>query len=93
MVMEGRQVELESCFANVQKVASVYHPYSMPYEHFDVFYCRTPVQSHSFPRRARDRRRHFRARLGSAVLQSFCLLEAHGVFLAALRKQQYSLNF
>jgi hypothetical protein len=49
MVMEGRQVELESCFASVQKVASVYHPYSMPYEHFDVFYCRTPVQSHSFP--------------------------------------------
>lgn len=34
IVMEGRQEELESRFA------SVYHPYSMPYEHFDVFYCR-----------------------------------------------------
>lgn len=40
IVMEGRQEELESRFASVQKVASVYHPYSMPYEHFDVFYCR-----------------------------------------------------
>jgi hypothetical protein len=40
IVMEGRQEDLESRFASVQKVASVYHPYSMPYEHFDVFYCR-----------------------------------------------------
>ena len=40
IVMAGRQQDLESRFAEVQKVASVYHPYSMPYEHFDVFYCR-----------------------------------------------------
>jgi hypothetical protein len=42
IVMAGRQQDLESRFADVQKVASVYHPYSMPYEHFDVFYCRAP---------------------------------------------------
>ena len=40
IVMEGRQEDLEQRFSSVQKVASVYHPYSMPYEHFDVFYCR-----------------------------------------------------
>jgi 4-amino-4-deoxy-L-arabinose transferase-like glycosyltransferase len=40
IVMDGRQSTLESQFATVQKVASVYDPYSMPYEHFDVFYCR-----------------------------------------------------
>ena len=40
IVMAGRQQDLESRFAGVQKVASVYHPYCMPYEHFDVFYCR-----------------------------------------------------
>jgi 4-amino-4-deoxy-L-arabinose transferase-like glycosyltransferase len=40
IVMDGRQTDLESRFAEVQNVASVYHPYSMPYEHFDVFYCR-----------------------------------------------------
>ncbi len=40
IVMAGRQQDLESRFAQVQKVASVYHPYSMPYEHFDIFYCR-----------------------------------------------------
>ena len=34
------QERLEQLFVSVQKVASVYHPYSMPYEHFDVFYCR-----------------------------------------------------
>jgi hypothetical protein len=32
--------ELEGWYANVEKVAAVNHPYSMPYEHFDVFYCR-----------------------------------------------------
>jgi len=40
IVMHGRQEDLESKFAEVQKVASVYNPYSMPFEHFDVFYCR-----------------------------------------------------
>jgi len=40
IVMQGQQQDLERRFASVEKVASVYHPYSMPYEHFDVFYCR-----------------------------------------------------
>jgi 4-amino-4-deoxy-L-arabinose transferase-like glycosyltransferase len=40
IVMDGNQGRLEAQFATVQKVASVYHRYSMPYEHFDVFYCR-----------------------------------------------------
>ena len=40
IVMAGRLDDLEERFASVQKVATVYHPYSMPYEHFDVFYCR-----------------------------------------------------
>ena len=40
IVMDDRQERLEQLFAFVRKVASIYHPYSMPYEHFDVFYCR-----------------------------------------------------
>ena len=40
IVMQGQQQDLERYYASVEKVASVYHPYSMPYEHFDVFYCR-----------------------------------------------------
>ena len=39
IVMHGEQKDLESKFAAVQKVARVEHPYSMPSEHFDVFYC------------------------------------------------------
>ncbi len=45
IVMQGQQQDLEQRFTTVQKVASVYHPYSMPYEHFDVFYCRGLKQS------------------------------------------------
>jgi 4-amino-4-deoxy-L-arabinose transferase-like glycosyltransferase len=40
IVMDGQQQDLQRLFTSVQKVASVYHPYSMPYEHFDIFYCR-----------------------------------------------------
>jgi 4-amino-4-deoxy-L-arabinose transferase-like glycosyltransferase len=40
IVMADRQEVLESLFSEVRKVARVEHPYSMPYEHFDVFYCR-----------------------------------------------------
>ena len=40
IVMAGQQEELEQSFASVEKVASVGHPYAMPYEHFDIFYCR-----------------------------------------------------
>jgi hypothetical protein len=40
IVMHGDREDLESKFADVRKVARVDHPYSMPFEHFDVFYCR-----------------------------------------------------
>jgi hypothetical protein len=40
IVMAGRQSSLEGAYESVRKVATVYHPYSMPYEHFAVFYCR-----------------------------------------------------
>jgi len=40
IVMDDSQERLEQMFASVQKVASVYHPYSMPYENVDLFYCR-----------------------------------------------------
>jgi hypothetical protein len=40
IVLAGREKDLERRFASVAKVAHVYHPYSMPYEHFDIFYCR-----------------------------------------------------
>ena len=40
IVMDDSESQLESLFASVRKVAHVYHPYSMPYEHFDVYYCR-----------------------------------------------------
>ncbi|HJT88460.1 MAG TPA: hypothetical protein VJ732_11400, partial [Bryobacteraceae bacterium] len=39
IVLDDRQERLEQLFASVRKVAHVAHPYSMPYEHFDVFYC------------------------------------------------------
>jgi hypothetical protein len=29
-------------FESVEKVGTVYHPLSMPYQHFDVFLCRRP---------------------------------------------------
>jgi 4-amino-4-deoxy-L-arabinose transferase-like glycosyltransferase len=40
IVMDDRQDELEKLFREVRKVARVEHPYSMPHNHFDVFYCR-----------------------------------------------------
>ena len=39
IVLQGRLEKLQDQFATVTKVATVYHPYSMPSEHFDVFYC------------------------------------------------------
>ena len=45
IVMQGRQDDLERRFASVRKVARVAHPYSMPYEHIDIFYCRGLNQS------------------------------------------------
>jgi len=40
IVMAGRQQDLERRFDSVRKVAGVYHPYSMPRDHFDIYYCR-----------------------------------------------------
>ena len=40
IVMDDRKDRLEANFTSVEKVGEVFHPYSMPYEHFDVFYCR-----------------------------------------------------
>lgn len=40
IVMQGSQKELEQIYSSVRKVAHVSHPYSMPYEHFDVYYCK-----------------------------------------------------
>lgn len=39
IVLDDRQERLERLFTRVQKVGHVDHPYSMPYQHFDVFYC------------------------------------------------------
>jgi hypothetical protein len=40
IVMHADERDLQAKFAEVQKVAHVDHPYSMPFEHFDVYYCR-----------------------------------------------------
>jgi Dolichyl-phosphate-mannose-protein mannosyltransferase len=40
IVMGDRQEVLESKFDFVQRVAHVSHPYAMPSEHIDIFYCR-----------------------------------------------------
>jgi hypothetical protein len=40
IVMGDRRELLERLFTSVEKVARVEHPYSMPYNHFDVYYCR-----------------------------------------------------
>lgn len=40
IVLDDRRERLEQIFASVEKVGHVYHPYSMPYQHFDVFWCR-----------------------------------------------------
>ena len=40
IVLDDSLEDLQPLFTSVQKVAHVYHPYSMPYQHFDVFYCR-----------------------------------------------------
>jgi len=39
IVMDDRQETLARQYASVRLAAHVEHPYSMPYEHFDVFYC------------------------------------------------------
>jgi len=47
IVMADRQQNLERPFTGVRKAGQVYEGYSMPYNHFDVFYCsgmRRPLQ-------------------------------------------------
>jgi hypothetical protein len=39
LIIGGNQRDLERQFASVRKVAHVSHPYSMPHQHGDVFYC------------------------------------------------------
>lgn len=39
IVLDDRQEVLQGLFREVTKVGHVWHPYSMPYQHFDVFYC------------------------------------------------------
>jgi hypothetical protein len=39
IVMGDNQKTLEREFTSVRKLAHASHPYSMPYEHFDVYYC------------------------------------------------------
>jgi hypothetical protein len=40
LVMDDRPERLSQLFDRYEKVATVYHPYSMPYQHFDVYLCR-----------------------------------------------------
>jgi hypothetical protein len=40
IVMAGDRRDLERKFDSVQRVAHVGHPYAMPYEHIEIFYCR-----------------------------------------------------
>ena len=42
IVMDDRPERLGELFGSVEKVGTVYHPLSMPYEHFDVYLCRKP---------------------------------------------------
>lgn len=39
IVMDDRPERLSELFDRYEKVATVYHPYSMPYQHFDVYLC------------------------------------------------------
>ena len=42
IVMDDTYATLSQEFESVEKVGSVYHPLSMPYQHFDVYLCRRP---------------------------------------------------
>jgi len=47
IVMQGRKETLDQVYASCEKRAHVSHPYSMPRDQFDVFYCRglkTPLK-------------------------------------------------
>jgi hypothetical protein len=40
IVLDDRPERLATLFDHIEKASTVYHPYSMPYEHFDVYLCR-----------------------------------------------------
>jgi 4-amino-4-deoxy-L-arabinose transferase-like glycosyltransferase len=42
IILGDSRHKLEKMFAEVRPAARVEHKYSMPYQHFDVFYCRGP---------------------------------------------------
>lgn len=42
IVLDDRPERLAELFEDVEKVGTVYHPLSMPYQHFDVYLCRKP---------------------------------------------------
>jgi len=42
IVMADTPERLSQLFDSVEKVGTVDHPLSMPYEHFDVYLCRRP---------------------------------------------------
>jgi 4-amino-4-deoxy-L-arabinose transferase-like glycosyltransferase len=42
IILDDHPEVLEGLFNHVEKVAHVTHPYSMPYQHFDVYYCAGP---------------------------------------------------
>jgi hypothetical protein len=42
IVMDDNPERLSELWQDVQKVGTVYHPLSMPYQHFDVYLCRRP---------------------------------------------------
>ena len=45
IVLDDSRENLERLFRSVELAGHVDHPYSMPYQHFDVFVCRGPRQS------------------------------------------------
>ena len=42
IVMGDEYKTLSQQFDSVEKVGTVFHPLSMPYQHFDVYLCRRP---------------------------------------------------
>jgi len=42
IIMADRTSRLRELFESVEFAGTVYHPLSMPYEHFDVYVCRKP---------------------------------------------------
>jgi len=45
IIMDDREEVLNRLFGKVQKAGHAQHPYSMPYQHFDIYYCTEPRQT------------------------------------------------